>query len=233
MILMPLEDLRWLNAQGIETTNLTLEEANELDGLYFRMCTDLPFGREAEARMVELEKKAREPNLKRPLVVNLFAGPGAGKSTTAAKLFAELKDRGVNVELAGEYAKDLTWARRFGTLADQIYVFGKQHHRIFRLVQDCDVIITDSPILMGLAYAADYPTCYTETVSWAFNRYRNLNFLIERTKPYNPKGRNQTLDEAKQKDFEILQLLSRYKVPFKRIRDAQIEQIVEQVVNAI
>jgi adenylate kinase family enzyme len=170
--------------------------------------------------------------LKRPLVVNLFAGPGAGKSTTAAKIFAALKDRGINVELAGEYAKDLTWEGRHRTLADQFYVFGKQHHRIYRLVTDCDVIVTDSPILMGLAYADGYPQEFKQTVRWAFNRYRNLNFLLKRTKPYNPKGRNQTLEEAKQKDVEILRLLSWTKEPFKRVSDDQIDEIVAQVVTA-
>jgi hypothetical protein len=174
-----------------------------------------------------------ELDLKRPLVVNLFAGPGTGKSTTAAKIFAALKDRGINAELAGEYAKDLTWARRFGTLADQLYVFGKQHHRIYRLAQDCDVIITDSPILMGLAYTADYPADFKRTVRWAFERYRNINFFLERTKPYNPKGRNQTLEEAKQKDLDILRILSATKTPFKRGDTDDVTPMVERIVEAL
>lgn len=174
-----------------------------------------------------------ELDLKRPLVVNLFAGPGAGKSTMAATLFAALKNEGVNVEIAGEYAKDLTWGRRFDTLADQIYVFGKQHHRIYRLARDCDVIISDSPIIMGLAYTPDYPASFGETVSWAFNRYRNINFLLERTKPYNPKGRNQTFEEAQRKDFEILQMLSRWKVPFKRAKGDMSEAGIDVIYNRV
>jgi len=38
-------------------------------------------------------------------VINLFAGPGAGKSTTAAGLFAEMKRANVDVELVTEYVK--------------------------------------------------------------------------------------------------------------------------------
>lgn len=34
-----------------------------------------------------------------PLVINVFAGPGAGKSTTAALVFGLLKSAGVNAEL--------------------------------------------------------------------------------------------------------------------------------------
>jgi hypothetical protein len=170
-------------------------------------------------------------DLKRPLVINLFAGPGTGKSTAAAGIFHALKSQGVNAEIAGEFAKDLTWARRFDTLADQLYVLGKQHHRIFRLVRDCDVIISDSPVLMQLAYCQEYPAFYHQSVAWAFDRFRNVNFFLERVKPYNPKGRNQTLEEAKQKDLEILQLLSKWKVPFKRATgdEAGLAYIVEQV----
>lgn len=152
--------------------------------------------------------------MKQPLVVNLFAGPGHGKSTTAASLFVKFKTIGVNAELAGEYAKDLTWSRRHHTLADQIYVFGKQHHRIYRLQQDCDLIIADSPILLGLAYTEDYPIYFKQTVNWAFDQYNNINFLLNRTKPYNPKGRNQTETEAEEKHQVIKQMLSNWVVPY-------------------
>lgn len=39
-------------------------------------------------------------------VINLFAGPGSGKSTTCAGVFSKLKLAGVNCEMALEYAKD-------------------------------------------------------------------------------------------------------------------------------
>ena len=46
------------------------------------------------------------------IVVNLFAGPGSGKSTTCAGVFAKLKLAGVNCEMALEYAKDKVWEER-------------------------------------------------------------------------------------------------------------------------
>lgn len=148
-----------------------------------------------------------------PLVVNLFAAPGTGKSTTASGLFYNLKTAGVNAELAGEFAKDLVWSGRQRTLQDQIYVFGKQHHRIFRLKEDVDVIIADSPILLGLAYANDYPSFFRDTVHWAFDKYNNINFLLKRVKPYNPKGRNQTSEQSDEKHHEIANLLTEFNVP--------------------
>ena len=66
------------------------------------------------------------------LVVNLFGGPGCGKSTVAALLFGKLKQHGVNCEMALEYAKDKVWEESFKTLEDQIYIFGKQLHKIWR-----------------------------------------------------------------------------------------------------
>lgn len=153
-----------------------------------------------------------------PLVVNFFAAPGSGKSTTASGLFYNLKNAGVNAELTGEYAKDLTWAKRHKTLMDSIYVFGKQHHRVWRLKEDCDVIISDSPILLNLAYTQDYPQCFKDTVKWAFDQYNNINFLVERVKPYNPKGRNQTEAQSNVKHLLIKQMLDDLDVDYTHIR---------------
>lgn len=63
-------------------------------------------------------------------VINLFGGPGAGKSTLAALLFHHLKIRGLSCEMALEYAKDKVWEESYSTLHNQIYVFGKQHTSI-------------------------------------------------------------------------------------------------------
>ena len=41
------------------------------------------------------------------LVVNLFAGPGAGKTTCAWEIASELKKRGIVTEYVPEYAKEL------------------------------------------------------------------------------------------------------------------------------
>lgn len=169
-------------------------------------------------------------------VINLFAAPGSGKSTTAAGLFFRLKNMGVNAELAGEYAKDLTWAGRQSTLKDQIYVFGKQHHRLHRLRADCDLVIADSPILLGLAYVPpEYPVCFHQTVDWAFNQYDNINFLVKRTKPYNPKGRNQTEAESDRKQDEIVRLLERHSVDYTTVTGDEIglENILSIVKKVI
>lgn len=143
--------------------------------------------------------------MKKPIVVNLFAGPGAGKSTAAAYIFSQLKMKGVNCELITEFAKDKTWEKNYSALRCQEYVFGKQSYKMDRCRDQVDVIITDSPLPLGIFYNQN-PVLgrhYESLVMDVFNTYDNLNFFINRKKPYNPVGRNQTEEEAKEIDDRI------------------------------
>jgi hypothetical protein len=164
-------------------------------------------------------------------VVNLFAGPGAGKSTTASALFASLKYAGVNCELASEYAKDLVWGGSQHILANQIYVFGKQYHRIWRLLDKVDVIITDSPLLMSVMYYNGDNRLFPDMVWHEHNKLNNFNVLVERVKPYNPAGRLQTEDEAKKLDDRIAGII-RHAGPYHKVLGDETAslKIVEKMV---
>jgi hypothetical protein len=143
------------------------------------------------------------------LVVNFYGGPGTGKSTMTNRVFSELKDLAYNVEIATEYAKDLTWEESHAVLDNQVYVFGKQQHRIWRLNNKVQIILTDSPLLFSLVYRKEKTSIlFKYFVQDEFSRYNNMNIYLNRVKPYNPIGRNQTEDEAKQLDKEIYQLVS-------------------------
>lgn len=137
-------------------------------------------------------------NNKPTLVINIFGGPGAGKSTGAAYIFSYLKMRGVNVELVTEVAKDLTWEEASNNLKDQIYVFGKQQHRLYRCSDKVDVIITDSPIFLSTLYNKDQSidSSLRQLALDVINKYDNYNVLLQRVKPYNPVGRSQTAEES-------------------------------------
>ena len=155
------------------------------------------------------------------IIVNLFGGPGSGKSTTAAGLFHKLKINGINCELVTEFAKHITWKEDYNTLKNQIYVFAKQHDRMFHLKGKVDVIITDSPIIMGLSYCNwdIIPHSFEQFVVDEFNNPNavNINYFINRVKKYNPSGRSQTEEEAKEKDMQIKSLLNKYDVSFDTI----------------
>lgn len=154
--------------------------------------------------------------MKKPIIINLFGGPGSGKSTTAAGLFYELKTMGFNCELVTEFAKHMTWKEDFNTLKNQIYVFAKQHDRMFHLMDKVDVIITDSPIIMGLSYCDwnAFPRSFEHLVVDVFNDPNSIqmNFFIERKGEYQQSGRSQTEEQAREKDREILDLLDRYDI---------------------
>lgn len=143
-----------------------------------------------------------------PLVVNLFGGPGAGKSTTASLIYGHLKSSGINCEYVQEFAKDLTWSESFKTLGHQLYILGQQAHRQWRLRDQVDVIVTDAPLLLSLHYGQNMSTAFKNVVRETFQDYRNHNWLIERGSfPYNPRGRSQTESEANAIQEDIRKML--------------------------
>ena len=143
--------------------------------------------------------------IQKTLLVNIFGGPGAGKSTGAAQVFSILKMNGVNAELVTEAAKDLTWEESFNNLKDQIYVFGKQQHRLFRCADKVDVIVTDSPIFLSTIFNndPDIEENLGRLVLDVVNKYDNYNILLQRVKPYVRVGRTQTAEESDQISADI------------------------------
>lgn len=140
------------------------------------------------------------------LVVNLFGGPNTGKSTTASGLFYQLKIAGYNCELVTEYAKDMTYEKRANILTDQVYILAKQNRKLERLRGNVDIVITDSPLPLGILYAPDgYYSNYEPLVMEMFNSYNNINFYLTSTKglQYQESGRNQSKEEAKKLDTVI------------------------------
>lgn len=153
------------------------------------------------------------------LFVNLFGGPGVGKSTTAAMLFGQLKADGVNAELITEYAKDKTWSEDFHTLQCQPYIVGKQMYRQYRVLDKVDVAVTDSPILLGAIYKGfGCVEGWTDVLIRQFFLFNNLNVFLVRNSdvhPYNAMGRSQTEEEAMRIDREIWALLGDREIPFQ------------------
>ena len=149
------------------------------------------------------------------LIVNLCGGPGCGKSTTAAGTFCELKQQGINCELVTEYAKDRVWDNHLDCLDDQIYMFGKQFHRIKRLIGKVDVIVTDAPLIMSIYYGANNtPVSFRQLVLDMHRSFDNLNIFLKRSKPYNPSGRLQTEEGAKEIDVELKGVLDNHQVKY-------------------
>jgi hypothetical protein len=152
-------------------------------------------------------------------VINLFAGPGAGKSTTAAGLFYQMKMNKFKVELVTEYAKDLVYADRTDMFASQDYIFAKQRHRIERLEGKVDWVITDSPLLLSLVYPADFwdkplVKAFSKFVLTFNNKYDNINYCLQRRKDYQEFGRKHSEEDAIKLDNRICSMLMENKIKF-------------------
>ena len=153
--------------------------------------------------------------MKHRRIICLWGGPGVGKSTTAAELFALMKKDHKNVELVREYVKSWVWEGRNIQPGDQSYFAAKQarHERI--LFDRIDYIITDSPLWLCTHYerAMEPRPSVAEVVvqkqiNYAAKKgFKYIHFFLERSAPYDPEGRFQTEEEALQIDEDLKALL--------------------------
>jgi hypothetical protein len=141
------------------------------------------------------------------ILINLFGGPGSGKSTTAAGLYYQMKREGIPVEIAREYAKDVVWEGREHLFEDQLYIFAKQRKRIRDLLGKVDFIVCDSPLLLSAMYGTGLGITFSRFVQEEHRLLPNWNYKLERDKPYQTYGRMQTEDQAKALDVVITGLL--------------------------
>jgi hypothetical protein len=83
------------------------------------------------------------------LHVNLYAGPGVGKSGIAELLSARLRACGIGVELVREFSKELHWAGTLET-TEQFVITAEQYRRQSFMHGKVAVVVSDSAIPLGL-----------------------------------------------------------------------------------
>lgn len=127
----------------------------------------------------------------------------------------------INCELINEHAKDLTWEKNWTALNNQILTSATQIYKQERVESQVDIIITDSPILLGTFYWNDpnkrKKYYFTKLLAEIYKEKNNFNIFIDRKKKYNPVGRNQTESESKAIDAKVLELLNKYNIDFSTI----------------
>ena len=154
-------------------------------------------------------------------VVNFFGGPGCGKSTLAAELFAGMKKKNFNVELIHEAAKDFKWEDWDHIFGEQDYIFAHQHRLIRRLTRhDIDYAVVDSSILLSLFYMpSDFPRSFRPFVREVFDSYDNINIVLDRNPdiPYVQTGRNESEQQAIEIDQKVRQYFNDTDIPHHRV----------------
>ena len=146
-------------------------------------------------------------------IINIFGGPGIGKSTTVAGLFHQMKMKHLEVEIANEVAKDYVWENRYDVLKeDQLIVFAKQHRRIFRLADKVDFVIADCPLLMCIPYIPKNSYKLLEPLMVeAHNAFDNINFVLNPPNvEYNTVGRYHTREQSNALHEEITNVVEKY-----------------------
>jgi hypothetical protein len=166
------------------------------------------------------------------LVVNIFGGPGVGKSTVAAGVFYRLKQSGHLAELVTEYAKDLTWENRDLALQNQPSLLGEQHARLWRLRDKVDLVVTDSPLLLSVFYNQGRWAYLPALAEELHNSYQSINYFLVRdpARTYDTRGRNQTREEAEKIDVALREILRIRMVPVTEVspRD-EFDRIADRV----
>ena len=165
-------------------------------------------------------------------VINLYGGPGIGKSTLAAELFYRLKTAGHNVELVREYVKDWAWESRTIGKYDQFYITAKQMRREAILFGKVDWIVTDSPLILGGFYEEYYhqTNLVTPMVKQFVGCAENSgdvcynHFLLARHKAYNPAGRFETEGQARNIDVAMEYFLRANGIPFAWVGGMDVER---------
>ena len=178
--------------------------------------------------------------MQRKLVINIFGGPGVGKSTIAAGLFYRMKCQHYDVESIEEYAKHLVYQNRLDVLQkDQLTILSKQHSKLRDVLETRSIAIVDSPLLLSRIYfnkdlnVVD-PFLFGPVVIQLFNSYTNFNVYLERNPdlPYEKKGRvQQTREEAMEIDEKVKMFLELNSIPYVKVMSS--ESAVEIILNFI
>lgn len=143
------------------------------------------------------------------LVVNLFGGPGSGKTTFAAQIFCDLKAAGIEAACPEEPAKSAIWSGAPWKLDEQVIMLGEVWAIQRRLAPHVDVIVCDSPVLLCSAYGRREPTSFHALARDLHRRMRHINVHVHRPEtPYSTSGRRETAEQASAMDRTIAELLA-------------------------
>ena len=160
-------------------------------------------------------------------IINLFGGPGIGKSSIAAGLTHALKRKHITVDAPYEFPKILAWDNNTQAIKDQLYVLANQHRGIVKSYGKVKYIVLDSPIFLSLIYKGQYGNddsypqrlydkLFDDFILNLFNKYDNINIVLNRSLEgeHNNVERYQDLTESIKIDNKIIEELNANNISF-------------------
>ena len=175
---------------------------------------------------------------KKTYIINVIGGPGVGKTTISALLFANLKLAGYVCEYVQEYAKKLVWTKDFDTLNNQYWVSREQFRLLNEINGHVDFIVTDGPLIHGIyynKYNKDNTSNVDKTEKFileSISKFHNINIVLERVnRDYEVEGRIETKEQAQDIDLILRHILRVNGFQFKTFpaNPAQIDNIVATI----
>lgn len=138
-------------------------------------------------------------------IINIVAGPGAGKTTLASGLHYYMKRKGLNVEFLQEYVKKYVILGQLDKLNNQYNVTLKQYQEIKAYEGKVDYVIIDTCLLTQKYFNENNPHNVSnvektnELIDKTFKEFDNIVIYLERNQckdEYQQHGRIQTYNES-------------------------------------
>lgn len=181
-----------------------------------------------------------ENTKKQTYIINIIGGPGIGKTTISALLFANLKIKGYICEYVQEFAKKLVWLKDYDTLNNQFFVSREQYNLLKQIDGQVDFLITDGPLIHGIyynKYNKDNNSNVDKVENFilnSINKFNNINIVLERVnRDYEKEGRIQTEQEAKDIDVILKHILRTNNFTFSSFQAEpnEIEKIADEIIK--
>jgi len=176
--------------------------------------------------------------MKQTLYINLFGGPGSGKTTTLHDLISAIK-RHPNLQDTitrdvQEYATMLILKNQTNMLKNQTLVTGKQRDMLAEWNGLVDIVVTDSPIALGYFYTNDiYHKFRVVQMDEQFRRNAPYCFNVFKERELNEfskVGRVTDEEQSKSVDAEIWNTVP---IHFVQQRGEDVKELCECVATLV
>lgn len=187
----------------------------------------------------KVRKKQKEPDQEpkeKPWIINLFAGPGAGKGKAAQKIVETLKGKGIAAAYVPGPQKEVLKKRpkqldRSSQMQKQLY--GLQKQKLKKEAENSKVIVTDSPLSVYPLFVRKPDKEFSKNIIKDFRKDKNLNIYLERGPEYKKENRKESLRESEDLDFSIWQMLKQFRIPFMISSQETLGQTIKEIEKQI